>query len=856
MLNKKILLPSHLKIAKHLYSLGYSVVNAQIYVNNNGGKSFITPKTKNISYEDCEQFIGSKINIEIKGVLKQITTNCIMLLTGIRTGIRADMKHVIAIDLDNPKENELNGVDLFNDEIFQDNCYSESTPSGGRHFIFHLDPLNKKHQNIVDGRLKIDNKVYSIDIFGNTGSTVCIAPSKATGKNKIVEYTTIQNWDKITTISDDIYNNFNITNKEVEKPLKAPIKNVKSEIKHDLSMKINDSNITTLVKIGLKHEIFRKVKSDYSSWFKIACLVKNSLGDTGIELFNEISLQMPNYESFDAVKLKYESLDVVEDGLKIGSLVQIYKESDLNLYKVINNEFKKVIKTTSKNTIQKTNSTDSTILLLTGDFCDVDIADYLYEVKGDNFIYYGDYIYSWNGVYWTRDTTDDEICNVISRFLFNKLKISANNKWNYENCTNDDYKIYLTVSKRLNKLRNNTSKKGIIEEFKLLIKKKIDIFDLNPDLIGFKNGVYDLKEMKFREGLREDHISLIIDYDFREVEEDEMEELNNFIDKVLPIKEEQDFILKALSSCIGGRTLENLLICTGEGRNGKDTLISYLLKETIGRDFFYYQSNTVLTGNNSSGVNQEKANMDKKRCVLCSEPNKDCNLKNNTIKELTGGKQINARGLYSKNTETILHSTSIVLCNDIPTLDNVDNAISKRLIVAPFRSLFLTTDEINKLPKDTQNVFEVNSYYKEAEFLTNNKLTFFHLLLQHYKIFQSEGYVLKNIPKSITKLSDAYLSESDDFLNWFNERYTKTGNNKDYIRMIDVYDDFRMSDLYSNFTKKEKRCMNRKKLNDIVSKNPNLRLLFKERLRNGGLDVVNVILSYNRNNEDNFDDED
>ena len=122
-------------------------------------------------------------------------------------------------------------------------------------------------------------------------------------------------------------------------------------------------------------------------------------------------------------------------------------------------------------------------------------------------------------------------------------------------------------------------------------------------------------------------------------------------------------------------------------------------------------------------------------------------------------------------------------------------------------------------------------------------------------MFQDEGYVLKNIPKSINDLSSAYLSESDDFLNWFNEQYTKTNDNNNFVTMATVYDDFRMSDLYSNFTKREKRAMNKKKLTDTVAKNPNLKLLFKERVKIDGNSLYSVILSYKKENYYLSDDE-
>ena len=63
-----------------------------------------------------------------------------------------------------------------------------------------------------------------------------------------------------------------------------------------------------------------------------------------------------------------------------------------------------------------------------------------------------------------------------------------------------------------------------------------------------------------------------------------------FIDKIMPHEDERDCLLTSLSSALGGRLLENVLILTGKGRNGKDTLISGLLNATLGGDIYYNNS--------------------------------------------------------------------------------------------------------------------------------------------------------------------------------------------------------------------------------------------------------------------------
>jgi phage/plasmid-associated DNA primase len=790
-----------------------------------------------------------------------------MLLTGIRKGQSDKMKHCICIDVDNPKKREINGSKFIrdNEDLF-DNCYVETSGNGGKHYIFLLDP--KKYtedvRNNDNERFVYNDKTYSIDVLVNSRKCV-LAPSKYEGPRGIKEYTTDNSFDDIGFISDKLLKMCGVSEKKLIKPIGKQLKNSKGKKlsstvetdKYKIDDTDNDNSIH--IKAMLRNNVFDKIDG-YPNWILIGMVIKNEKIVNGFELFHSISKQYHSgYKSEDDCKKYFGKIGRFDENkkiIKMGTLVNLVKNTLTGKdYERVRKDYMMLLskaKESREEPEEELVDESDGRQLLTGPFTDVDISEYMKSLYGDNFASFGDFIYYWTGNYWIKDTTVDSINKVISFDLFNNLKKIADKCWNTSN--EEKLKTYQKVLKKLIKLRNNNTKKGIIEEFKAAVKLEKDMFDLNPDMLGFKNGTYDLKNMVFRDARKDDYISLIINYDYRVSTDDEMKKFMNFIDTVMPVPEERDFLLKALSSGLGGRTLENILILTGSGRNGKDTLLSYLMKEALDRNLFYYNNNTVITGNNSSGVNQEKCNMDKKRCVLFSEPNKDCNLKNNTLKEISGCKQINARGLYSKNTETILHATNIILCNKIPTLDNVDEAISQRLLVIPFRSLFRKLEDIKKLPEGTKYVYEVNSYYKEAEFIHENKLPFINLLLTYYSQFKADGYILRNPPKSIVELSSAYMCESDDFLNWFNEQFEKTDQVTDCVKMIDLYEYFRCSDLYTNMTKKEKRTMNRKKLTDEIASNPNLRTHYRERVKIKGIDYRCVIIGYKIIANDCLDD--
>lgn len=76
-------------------------------------------------------------------------------------------------------------------------------------------------------------------------------------------------------------------------------------------------------------------------------------------------------------------------------------------------------------------------------------------------------------------------------------------------------KHILTKLKHLH-IRREKLVSDIIEELEVLLYSKnfVEKLDSNKNLIGFENGVYDLKKLEFRDGQPEDNISFSTGYDY------------------------------------------------------------------------------------------------------------------------------------------------------------------------------------------------------------------------------------------------------------------------------------------------------------------------------------------------------
>lgn len=130
------------------------------------------------------------------------------------------------------------------------------------------------------------------------------------------------------------------------------------------------------------------------------------------------------------------------------------------------------------------------------------------------------------------------------------------------------------VQKLVGNLKSCPFKSNIMKEsmevfYDRRFKQKLD---QNPYIIGWVNGVYDLKRNEFRPGRPEDFVSKTIPIEYKEYNESD-EEVQNVIDfllRVFPDETIRKYFLDTYSDIfVGGNNQKKVYMWTGEGDNGK-----------------------------------------------------------------------------------------------------------------------------------------------------------------------------------------------------------------------------------------------------------------------------------------------
>ena len=143
----------------------------------------------------------------------------------------------------------------------------------------------------------------------------------------------------------------------------------------------------------------------------------------------------------------------------------------------------------------------------------------------------------------------------------------------------DGIKRMSHIKKITEKLKNAGFKKSVIElcRHKFYDKNAQEKFDLNPMLIGFDNGVFDLNEGKFRDGTPDDLISKTVGYDYVEFDNDsfELDPIKEYFKQVQTDEEMREYIYRLISSYISGKTKDQQMVFwTGCGCHAKDEEIA------------------------------------------------------------------------------------------------------------------------------------------------------------------------------------------------------------------------------------------------------------------------------------------
>ena len=200
----------------------------------------------------------------------------------------------------------------------------------------------------------------------------------------------------------------------------------------------------------------------------------------------------------------------------------------------------------------------------------------------------------------------------------------------------------------------------------------------------------------------------------------------------------------------------------------KSVLID-LIRNTFG-DYCVNLPVTLLTQKRkaSNSASPEKARTRGVRICYLQEPDSNEKINAGEMKELTGGDMIQARKLYGDVFEFKPQFELILMCNQLPTIDDKSAGSWRRVQVYPFVSRFV--DE----QKQVNNKKHIYLKDKELSLKTNKwNIVFMSMLLTEWSEMKG-GIDEDSIPDSIKLETESYKNRNDMIGTWITEDLVET----------------------------------------------------------------------------------
>ena len=261
-------------------------------------------------------------------------------------------------------------------------------------------------------------------------------------------------------------------------------------------------------------------------------------------------------------------------------------------------------------------------------------------------------------------------------------------------------------------------------------------------------------------------------------------EINDLMKNIITEDDLREYLWLILASGISGKCIEKFFVFNGCGRNGKGFIDEFMIY-CLG-DYAITMNVSVLTEHSnkdsSGGANAEKSKLNKMRFIISAEPHTNAKINNSTLKKLTGGGCISARGLYSNNCEVLLHGTLIMECNNRPLfMEEPLPADTARINDIYFGSHFTDIKEQWNEENERNRVFKADTKYKTSKWKREHKNAFLNILfLKVIKLKNNNWNIDLNKPESVRIRSEQYLNKSHDIYGIFKELFEENNKSREH----------------------------------------------------------------------------
>lgn len=519
-------------------------------------------------------------------------------------------------------------------------------------------------------------------------------------------------------------------------------------IKVPIKLKKKDTHLNELNKDDLKFAknlvgCLSSTRSDlFQTWNEVGLCLHNL--DLRLEEDFISFSQLSSKFNLEDVKKYWNNYQQTTGGLKLGSLVSWAKSDNELKYQQINKQH-------NKNSIWH-------LMLVSLSQTTSDCACVIHKMFENVFRFVdGKIWYYFNGTRWILTKKALVLKSKIVTDVLQKYhKMKEYYQMKASRCLpEEDVKKqkYLQITKGLNdvtlKLRDSTFKNKIIDELEkffcdLKFEEKLDS---NPHLIGFENGVYDLRQLEYRDGKPDDYLTFSTGYDYQSFNEDDDQiiQIYDYLKKTFPLPREDgdpcdllDAVLLTYSSFLfGGNKHQHFYIQSNKGSNGKSQMVKFLdlvlgdYSKSVSSAFFLKQAKQ------STQASPELACLKGVRLIHSEEPEQGQLFDIARIKELTGCSKITARGLFRDQMEFVPQFHCLFSCNKKPKIPNTtknDIATWRRIKNLPFVSTFVDHNQ----PENSEEFI----YHKDLDLdekFNQWKIAMMYILIEHYKEYLKNG---------------------------------------------------------------------------------------------------------------------
>jgi P4 family phage/plasmid primase-like protien len=556
-----------------------------------------------------------------------------------------------------------------------------------------------------------------------------------------------------------------------------------------------------------------KRATEYNSWTRVGWAL-HGLSKKLYKLFLYFSKKAQNYNEESCYNIWREAN---KSGAKISlSTIKFWAQEDNP------KKFDEIYNTRLRKLSEKLNSHD-------------EIADFIFELYGDFYrcvnitkkLWYEFQEHRWVPVdsgYSLHNKISNDMTKKLLEIQICLMSEMAKNSGHKQDDLSKQLKQFTDTMK---KLKDENYVKTLMSACarKFYDGKFEESLDADECLLGFENGIFDLREGVFRDGKQDDRVTMSTGYDYIEYNENSktVTEIFDFIKKIQSKDKIREYMLRLFSSCLDGKNRDQMFhMFTGSGGNGKSKLMDLLIL-SLGK-YAGNLSSSVLTikDKDANGATPELASAVGKRLLIIQEPPADSFIRTEKIKILTGGDKVVARALYGNNFEYTPQYKIIMVSNKLPEIPEKgnDGGTWRRILATPFISRFI---------KDKSKVNHAKDIYFADTSLDNEKMkewapAFIWVLLNiyypKYTMSKDNGGGLQ-IPEEVYMRTEKYKKDSDIYLEFINDNYIMTNDESDKEPIKCMYEQFKFwhKDNYNNGQK-----IPLKELRNNIEGFPNLRV--------------------------------